>query len=732
MIKCGPISYDNFDRFDTNNELHHTMKSALTSFSTTINSLKVPEDKINKFYECTNDLLESFSSFIGGLMAQDSGYTHLEVVDLAKSYVCDQLKRYDTAFKRQKQAENGATYVRLQEIAIGTHFEMKRSKKKNMSIPKLLQSKGHYIPVTETVRSLFKNRKFLDLYLNYNGDSALRGHTCENNVYRGFCCGRVFKENELFKNWPDSLQIRIFTDDFTVTNPLGPASTLHKLTAVYFSIQNLPAELLSKTANIYVVALIHSDDIKTKETDYNDIWRMIVRDIGYLEQFGIEIDDGYSIKGTISCLSFDNLGANASIGMCESFNSNFFCRICTMAKNDCQTQCKEDRSKYRTMDEYQKHLSVVENSVKVNLSESFGIKRYCVLNDLEYFKIFTNMSVDIMHDITEGIIPFLLHNFFDLIISLKILNEDMLQKKFQFFDYGRLNSKNIPALISLTKPNLNQTASQSLCLFQHLPFVLFDLRHNAKLKAAWKCVQFLLKIVQIVYSYEITEIERRNLEEYVFHHLDLIKKVFNVKLLPKHHFSTHYATLILLMGPIIYMSTMRYESKHQELKELIRTSRNFMNITHTITKKHQTQLTFKGNTYLNDIQYGKKVPIMPDAYEKSFISNHFPSQDKLFVVEWISSNSNMYKKGLFVLNNRKFIQIENIYIYNDEEYFEGIRWDYIEFDDFFNALQIDKSESNEKVLVRLNELKHKQLFEFKLIDNKYFIIADTLLLKQVM
>lgn len=94
-------------------------------------------------------------------------------------------------------------------------------------------------------------------------------------------------------------------------------------------------------------------------------------------------------------------------------------------------------------------------------------------------------------------------------------------------------------------------------------------------------------------------------------------------------------------------------------------------------------------------------------------------------------NSFIYRKGLFVIYNEKFIQIESIHIYDDEEYIGGIQWDYIEFDDFFNALQIEKSETREKVLIKFIDLKHKQLFEFKLIDHKYFIIADTLLVKQL-
>lgn len=169
----------------------------------------------------------------------------MEALELAKSYCCEHLNKSSTSFGRQRQVESSLTFVKPQEFAIGTHFEMKRSKGRTISVPKILQSKGHFVSINETVKNLFNNNKVLrDTYFKYN--ESERDHTCEKGIYRGFCCGRVFKENELFKKHPESLQIRLSTDDFTVANPLGATGSIHKLTAVYFCIQNLPVELLSK------------------------------------------------------------------------------------------------------------------------------------------------------------------------------------------------------------------------------------------------------------------------------------------------------------------------------------------------------------------------------------------------------------------------------------------------------------------------------------------------------
>lgn len=112
-------------------------------------------------------------------------------------------------------------------------------------------------------------------YISYNiNKNSPGGHICEEGVYRGFCCGSTFKNNNLFRERPESLQIQISSDDFTVTNPLQPRATIYKMCPIYFSIKNISSKFLSKLDNIFLVALCFSDDLKTKETDFNDIWKL--------------------------------------------------------------------------------------------------------------------------------------------------------------------------------------------------------------------------------------------------------------------------------------------------------------------------------------------------------------------------------------------------------------------------------------------------------------------------
>lgn len=122
----------------------------------------------------------------------------------------------------------------------------------------------------------------------------------------------------------------------------------------------------------------------------------------------------------------------------------------------------------------ERHIKIISESTKVQFKETKGVKFYCILSNLNAFHIIDSPTVDIMHDLNEGVIPFTLKALFEQMISKKIISEELLNNKIQFFDYGWLNRRNIPSHIKLDSNNLGQNASQSRCLLKFLPFILND------------------------------------------------------------------------------------------------------------------------------------------------------------------------------------------------------------------------------------------------------------------
>lgn len=68
--------------------------------------------------------------------------------------------------------------------------------------------------------------------------------------------------------------------------------------------------------------------------------------------------------------------------------------------------------------------------------------------------------------------------------------------------------------------------------------------------------------------------------------LQELKDVFDV-ITPECHYLIHYARLISSYGPLRPLLCKRFESKHLYFKNVSSTCKNFMNITASLSKRHQ-------------------------------------------------------------------------------------------------------------------------------------------------
>lgn len=287
--------------------------------------------------------------------------------------------------------------------------------------------------------------------MNYNKH---KHHDCVDGTYQSICCGETYKSNEFFQSNPLAIQIKLFTDDFEPCDPLKSKAGVHKITAFYFQINNLPLSLLSKTNNIYLVALSDASDSKNELADVDNVIETIIRDIKLIESNGIMTANKSVLKGTLVCVSFDNLGGNALFGFSGGFNANYYCRICTSKRADCQKMIKENSRTLRTKDEYQQVVSKIQPNVIVNLTETKGVKSSCPLNSLANFHILTNVTVDLMHDVFEGVIGFLLEQVFHHCVETKVTTIEHLQTLVECYYYGSLWKRNVPSKFNVDKKTL--------------------------------------------------------------------------------------------------------------------------------------------------------------------------------------------------------------------------------------------------------------------------------------
>lgn len=711
----------------------HEAENSLKEFINEILTLNLSHKATDAVLTLSKNMIQSVNKLNTRLLQDNNGMTLSNVMESTTALVFDEVAKYETQYKRNKEFEFNEFYVPPKNFLIGLRWEPKTIKNRkgmNVKIPRMVQNTFQYISIVDTIKSLCKRKEFIDCYLHEN---TVRNHECKPDVYKHFCCGSTYKNCWFFKENPLALQIHLSSDEFEICNPLSSKSNIHKICAIYFTIQNMPTEYLSKLDNIYIVAIANADDLKSKTTDFNNLWQPITNDLKFLETVGIVISEQIKIKGTLTHLSFDNLGANQALGFVSCFVASHFCRFCVASKSECQLLSKEDAKKIRTKELYNKQLEIINASEKVKYEETKGLKFYCKLSNLNFFHISDNPTVDAMHDLAEGAVPFLFKKLFGYGYHHKIFSEEELGLLIQFHDYGWLNRHKVPSIVLLDKRSIGQNASQSLCLLKNLPFILYKFRNHPKLIAVWECVSSLLRVVELVGSYEITSDQLNVLEREIETHLEGVKLNFDSTLKPKHHFLTHYPSIIRMIGPVRHIDMMRVDAKHQALKKIATTTKNFMNINKTLAVVHQQNLCLSGFTYKNKIEFGATKSISNEFRLKYSEVLEIFDIDQLTVSEtkYLRFNNYEYRHGLLIIKNSVVYKIHNILVLNSDYMLLVKSMTLAIFNNFLNCFEIKENSSANYELISVHNLINKKSYEMSCVENSTYILSATVDLNKV-
>lgn len=524
------------------------------------------------------------------------------------------------------------------EYVLGTRLDTLRNRTTGAYDQVVVTDKSVYIPILKTLQFIYKHPNIKEMMQT---DSSSR------ETLHDLCDGDLFKSHALFSKQKHAIQIQLFYDDFECANPLGSKRGIHKLGAIYFTLRNFSPKYNSSLRNIHLVALFHAQDIKTY--GFSKILDPVVQDIKMLERNGIRVPlYDQPVYGTIVQVTGDNLGLHCLFGFVESFGARY-CRFCLTEKEDFQTEFNEDSPKIvmRTRALHAEHCQTIETNP--SLPYVMGVKRSCILNSLQYFNTCENFSVDIMHDILEGVAQYEMKLLILHLIS-KYTTSKEIDRRIKSFNYGYMEQNNKPPAVKLGQDSndLGLNAIQSWCLLRNLPLIFGDLVCPDDLH--WYLFLLLLQIVNIVFSPVLSKGITVFLKHLIIEHHRLFKQLFpNKRLIPKHHFMVHYPTCILKIGPLLHTWCMRYEAKHNFFKKQLK---SFKNLTKTLAKKHQSQIAYNWQTFdPNRVMVGPGTMLSLNRMDwGSEIAEtlQVPTDTKVLNVRWAKHHGNMYRKGLVV------------------------------------------------------------------------------------
>ncbi|PIK48988.1 hypothetical protein BSL78_14139 [Apostichopus japonicus] len=453
-------------------------------------------------------------------------------------------------FKRRKYFSLQGM-VEPHEISLGVRMESRINKVTRLHEQVPVNNTFIYIPIIRTLELLLKHPDVLHF--------VTHDHKSRDGVIRDYCDANQFQQTPIFQQDCNAFQLHFFYDDFETVNPLGSKTSIHKIGAFYFVLKNLPPRFNSSLNNIHCAALCHTEDIK--KYGFDPILKHIVKDINYLAEHGILLPSGHYKKGIITQFSADNLGANSLFGFVESFSARHYCRLCLTSREDAQLLYSEKNMQMRDKDSHNLHVQQAEQLETVHVQ---GVKRGSILNSCASFHILRNFSLDVMHDLLEGVVQFEIKLVLSYLISDRespLMTLDLLNKEITSYDYGSTEKSNKPSPIKLHSHgnSIGQKAMQSWCLIRHLPLIIGH-RLQERDMPYFELLLKLLDCMDIIFSPKVTHGLIAQLSILIEEHHSKFREVFPARsLIPKHHFMVHYPTCLREVGPLIHVWCMSLE-----------------------------------------------------------------------------------------------------------------------------------------------------------------------------
>ncbi|KAK3925512.1 Zinc finger protein Eos [Frankliniella fusca] len=639
---------------------------------------------------------------------------------------------------------------------IGTRVDFRLHGTTGQYEPCTIPMTFEYVPIIETLKLVLSNPRLK--YLIENEKPS------DDGILRSYLDGTRAKSNNLIQEKELVLRIQLYLDDLEVVNPLGSRTSIHKLTAMYFNIQNLPPVEASQLATIFLLGLAYTEDIKPGE-GYDTLLYPFLQDLEKLESpDGVRVTingEILTLRATLCILAADTAAAHEVLGYLSP-SARHFCRRCMVSRPEFLLNCKA-RGELRTREQFDQHVEQVKNQVIT--STECGVKKSCPLHSALFFSAPIDSPFDIFHDILEGsahlVILVSLRYFIKVkdFFSLKTFNDRLTS-----FNYGVPENGNKPS-VNFTESRLEgthflQKGSQTWCLMRMITFLCPEVPDD---DPYLKLINLLQQIMLVVFSLEIRHDDILKLEILIDQFLDIYQQlhigiiervereeedraeeervddpdepnanvpdrltagaihqvVRAVSPINKLHHLTHVPEMIREMGPPVRYWCIRYEAKHHFFCKYGSVCCNFINLPKSMAQMHQI-CTLSG--VLDKSYRADHMEIYSCVYNTVTNCEHsgllvaagLRAEDVVSDVTAVIIVSDHFRPGLFVVLDPSvpsFGVIDRVYSHEERNiYFIVSPWKTQGFEKRYCAYHVTPLADQEPVVVFHKDLRHHKSF----------------------
>lgn len=132
-------------------------------FSNKICAMFLTESDTITTFDLSISLMQKIGQWCDLILKKRSKSDFRDIFMDVSNWTIEQLKANHSAIYGKKLERNDC-YIAPNEQAVGTHWDMRKVKNRVETIPRLVQSKFHYIPISSTIKSLSANKEFTDMF----------------------------------------------------------------------------------------------------------------------------------------------------------------------------------------------------------------------------------------------------------------------------------------------------------------------------------------------------------------------------------------------------------------------------------------------------------------------------------------------------------------------------------------------------------------------------------------
>lgn len=473
-----------------------------------------------------------------------------------------------------------------------SHFAYVKPKEINMSQDPNNPRCVYYCKIKNTLNLLLRDPKVQKkVQASFTRESKA-------DIFEDYQDGSLHKKRKL--NHPEnSIDLHIFTDEFTPTKDLSSVANKYKILGMYYTIGNLPSHIRAKLDCKRLIMLV--PDSKSMFSDFKlGLFKVVVKELMKLQREGITFM-GENVKVRLRFLLGDNKGQHEIGGFIQSFSSEYFCRYCSMSKTEINAEPWKV-GPMRTPESIEEYSQLVP----ADRATYKGVARpewSCPFNKLEDFHVGDpSLMPCIGHDLYLGVINYdlaLILQYF--VVKKKWFTYIQLNHLIRTFKFNGKDSGNRPAPVKFEKskntvkekkePTLGGHAVQNWTLLRLLPFILDKDFIKDCNDSYWRLYLSLKELTEnlVVPSTTVNHLGRLKvmLENYMAERQTLLG---NGK--PKHHLAAHGADLMSLVGPLVHFSGLGFEQFHQFFKNAAKAGKNFIDLGHSLIKKYCLYLSY--------------------------------------------------------------------------------------------------------------------------------------------